>query len=195
VAHDDGRVPDYTALSLTDVGIGLANIARETQTTFGGFDGRQLNWRPDAVRWSVAQCFEHLFKANDLMFRAMERALSESPRGVLPRVPILPGVLGRMLIRSQAPGSTRKFTAAPVAQPEASNIAADIVHRFVEQHQDAVARLQAIDERKAAGAIMRSPIVSVIVYSVLDGWRLVVAHDWRHIEQARRVTRLPGFLV
>src|SRR5262245_6503527 len=123
---------DYTTLSLTDVGIGLANIARETQTTFGGLDVRQLNWRPDSIRWSVAQCFEHLFRANALMFQAMESALNESPRGVLPRVPFLPGILGRMLIRSQAPSSTRKYTAAPVAQPETSNIAADIVPRFVE---------------------------------------------------------------
>jgi hypothetical protein len=40
---------------------------------------------------------------------------------------------------------------------------------------------------------MTSPFVKVIAYSVLDGWRLVVAHGWRHVEQARRVTESPGF--
>jgi DinB superfamily len=187
---------DYTTLSLADVGNGLADIARETQATFGGFDGRQLNWRPDGARWSVGQCFEHLLKANGLMFQAMENALNASaPRTLLQRLPVLPAVLGRMLIRSQAPSSTRRFTAAPIAQPATSDIAADIIHRFVAQHHAAVTRLQTLDDQRAACAIMPSPIVSVIVYSVLDGWRLVVAHDQRHIEQARRVTLLPGFPV
>jgi DinB superfamily len=58
---------DYTALSLADVRAGLDQIAREAETTFGALDARQLNWQPNAARWSVAQCFEHLdFAANGL---------------------------------------------------------------------------------------------------------------------------------
>jgi hypothetical protein len=49
---------DFTTLSLADVKSGLDEVARDTQVTFGGLDARQLTWRPDAVRWSVAQCFE-----------------------------------------------------------------------------------------------------------------------------------------
>jgi hypothetical protein len=55
---------DYTTLSLAEVSTGLDGMAQETQATFGGFDARQLNWRPGAARWSVAQCFEHLLTAN-----------------------------------------------------------------------------------------------------------------------------------
>jgi hypothetical protein len=40
---------------------------------------------------------------------------------------------------------------------------------------------------------MTSPFVRFITYSVLDGWRLAVAHDRRHFEQARRVTLMPEF--
>jgi DinB superfamily len=185
---------DYATLSLADVRAGLDNIARETQSTFGGLDARQLNWRPDATRWSVAQCFEHLLLANRLMFQAAEDALNDTaPRTIWRRLPVLPGVLGRMLVRSQAPSTARRFTAAPEAQPATSDIAADVIQRFVEQHRGAVARLQALDERDAARTIMASPFIRVITYSVLDGWRLVFAHDRRHFEQARRVTLSTGF--
>ena len=185
---------DYATLSLADVRNGLESIGRETQAMFGGFDGRQLNWRPDATRWSVAQCFEHLMTANRLMFQAAEDALnSVTPRTVWQRLPVLPGVFGRMMVRSQAPGAARKFTAPSKAKPATSDIAADIIQRFVEQHRHAAARVQALDEQDAARAIMTSPFVRVITYSVLDGWRLVVAHDRRHFEQARRVTLTPGF--
>jgi hypothetical protein len=185
---------DYTTLSLAAVRTGLDDITRETQLTFGVFNARQLNWRPDATRWSVAQCFEHLFMANRLMFQAAEDALNDTtPRTIWQRMPVLPGVLGRMLIRSQAPSATRRFTASPKAQPAMSDIASDIIQRFVEQHRHAVARIQVLDERHAARAIMTSPFIRVITYSVLDGWRLVYAHDRRHFEQARRVTLSPGF--
>ena len=185
---------DYTTLSLAEVKTGLDDVAQETQATFGGFDVQQLNWRPDATRWSVAQCFEHLLTANRLMFQAAEAALNNAgSRTLWQRLPVLPGVLGRMLIRSQAPSASRKFTAPPKAQPSTSDIAADIIQRFVEQHHDAVARVQALDERDAARAIMTSPFIRVVTYSVLDGWRLLLAHDRRHFEQARRITLSAGF--
>jgi hypothetical protein len=41
--------------------------------------------------------------------------------------------------------------------------------------------------------IMTSPFVSFITDSLLDGARLMLAHDHRHIEQARRVTHARGF--
>jgi hypothetical protein len=189
-------VIDYATLSLAEVRAGLDEITRDTRATFGSFTSRQLNWRPDAARWSVAQCFDHLLLANRLMFQAADNALRhETPRTVWQRLPVLPGVLGRMLIRSQAPTTVRKFTAAPTARPATSEIAADIIQRFLEQHRDAVARVQAVDERVAAHTIMTSPFIRVITYSVLDGWRLVHAHDRRHVEQARRVTHTPGFPV
>ena len=185
---------DYTTLSLADVRTGLDDVAREARQTFGAFDARQLNWRPDAERWSVAQCFEHLLAANRLMFQAAEDALNgTAPRTVWRRLPLLPGVFGRLLVRSQSPGATRRYTASPKAQPAASDIAADVIQRFAEQQRAAVERLQTMDERDAARTIMTSPFASVITYSVLDGWRLVFAHDRRHFEQARRVTLSPGF--
>jgi hypothetical protein len=184
---------DYAALSLADLGAGLADIARDTQTTFGGLDARQLNWQPRPGQWSIGQCFDHLRKVNGMMFQSAEEALDNTrPRTIWQRLPLLPGVLGRIMIRSQAPGSERKYTAPAKAQAS-SDIAADIIQRFVEQHRDAVSWVQSLDDRDAAGSIMTSPFLKVITYTVLDGCRLVVAHDRRHFEQACRVKLSPEF--
>jgi len=185
---------DYAALSLAEVRSGLEAVAGEVHATFGGLGSGQLNWRPDPGRWSVAQCFEHLLTADRLMFRAAEAALADgAARSVWQRLPIVPSLLGRMLIRSQAPGGTRRFTAPAQAQPASRDIDADIVQRFVEQQRGAVARLRTLDEQRAARVIMTSPFIKVVTYSVLDGWRLVLAHERRHFEQARGVARSPGF--
>jgi hypothetical protein len=185
---------DYSALSLDEVRAGLDAVGQEAAVEFGGLAARQLNWRPDDTRWSVAQCFEHMVTANGLLMMSSEAALTGSePRTVWQRLPGVPGLLGRMLIRSQAPGGTRRFTAPSKAQPAASDIAADIIPRFVAQHRDVVVRLRALDEPRAARTIMTSPFARVITYSVLDGFRLMLTHDRRHVEQARRVRQAPGF--
>jgi hypothetical protein len=185
---------DYTTLSLADVGAELSAIARDTQSLFGRLDERQLNWRPAAASWSVAQCFDHLLNANHGMFQAVDAAMdSARPRTLWQRLPILPGVFGRMLIRSQMPEAKRKFTAPRQATPASSAIDPRIIERFVTHQAEAAARVRALEGRDVAHIVMVSPFIAFITYSVLDGCRLLVTHERRHLEQARRVTDEPGF--
>jgi len=184
----------YETLSLSEVRKGLESIAREAEQSFGSLTAGPLNWRPDPKSWSVAQCFDHLITTTRLMLQAADAALSgTAPKTVWQRLPAVPGLLGRMLVRSQAPSTVRKFRAPAKAQPASSDIDAAIIQRFVEQRGAAVRRLQDVNERDVARTIMTSPFLRVITYSVLDGWRLVLAHDRRHFEQARRVTSWVGF--
>lgn len=184
---------NYTRLPLADVTSALLSVARETQAAFGSLDARQLNWRPDEARWSVAQCFQHLLTANGLVLQSAQHALRHSPSTVWQRLPLVPRLFGWALIRSQAPGATRKYRAPAKARPTTSEIPTDVIERFVDQHHAAAQWVQTVDEREAVRAVMISPFIRFVTYSVLDGCRLVVAHDHRHFDQARRVTLAPGF--
>ena len=185
---------NYETLSIVEVQRCLADIARDAASTFGGLTPQQLNWRPDEARWSVAQCFDHLLSANRQVFKAADEALTGvAAPTVWQKLPVLPGVFGKALIRSQSPSGTKKYQAPPQARPSASDIAADVIEHFVGQTREAMARVGALDDRAAARAIMTSPFIRFVTYSVLDGWRIVVAHDRRHFEQARRVTEEAGF--
>jgi hypothetical protein len=193
---DDGRRDnDYTKLSLAEVVVGLENVRRQVQATFGALNGEQLNWRPDATRWSVAQGVEHLLTSGNQIRQAADDALTGSrPQTIWQRLPLLPRIAGRLMIRSLSPQATRKLAAPSAAQP-ASNISADVIRRFVEQHGQLVGWMNRLDETNAACVIMTSPYVDVVTYSVLDACRILIAHDRRHFEQARRVMALPGFPV
>ena len=187
---------DYTTLSLATIRAELDAISDDVQATFGPLDLRQLNWRADAARWSVAQCLDHLLSANRQMLDSAAAALGGArPQTIWMRLPIWPGFAGRMLIKSMSPQATRKFKAPAPSQPTASAIEPGIVARFVGQQRDLVTRVSALDEARAARLVMTSPFVKVVTYSVLDGWRLIVAHERRHVEQARRVTQTAGFPV
>ncbi len=65
-----------------------------------------------------------------------------------------------------------------------------MIVRFV-RHQGEMAALM----RATEGADLRRTIVTspVATYSLLDAYRIVVAHERKHFEQARRVTEAEGF--
>lgn len=185
---------DYARLSLSDIQAEFDAIAQSAGSMFGHLDDRQLNWRPDPGSWSVGQCLDHLLTANREMFQAMDRALDDRrPRTVWQRLPLVPSLLGRLLIRSQTPSGTRKFKAPAKAAPAGSVLDRGIVTRFVDGQRDAKVRLQAVAGRDPARTIMVSPFAAFIPYNVLDGWRLLVAHEHRHLAQARRVIATSGF--
>jgi len=178
---------DYTRLSLAECAVALEKIARDARATFADLGAEQLNLRPDEGHWSVAQCFQHLLTANSLMMRSAGDALTHPRSSIWQRVPLLPSLFGRALIRSQSPTSTGKYSAPANARPTSSDIAADIISCFSTQQCEIAEWMRTIDERNAARRIMTSPFIRFVTYSVLDGCRLIVAHDRRHFEQARRV--------
>lgn len=172
----------------------LSAIARDTQSVFGALVERQLNWRRDATSWSVAQCFDHLLNINREMFQAIDAALDGShPPTLWQRLPALPRLFGSMMINSQSPEAKRKFKAPRSAVPASSAIDRQIIERFVAYQHEAAARVRSLEGREPARVIMVSPFASFITYSVLDGCRIIVTHERRHFEQARRVTLAPGF--
>jgi hypothetical protein len=183
----------YTKRSPAQLDDEFSTIARDVATVFGALGGKQLNWQPHAARWSIAQCFDHLLKTDHEMLQAIGRALD---RAVVPtvwqRLPLWPRLLGRMLITSQAPGGKRKYTAAAIAQPASSDLAPDTIERFIASQHRVAAGLRTLSAADGQ-RIMVSPFVAQITYSVLDGYRLIAAHQRRHFEQAARVMAHPEF--
>jgi len=41
--------------------------------------------------------------------------------------------------------------------------------------------------------VITSPVAGVVVYSLMDAYRLIVVHEQRHFQQAKRVTEEPSF--
>jgi hypothetical protein len=182
---------DFRELSLAEVLAEIRAVAEGAKNVFADLDEAQLNWKPDPNRWSVGQCFEHLVTSNRLMVDAAKSAIANPPSSIWQKWRWWSKVWGREMIRTQGPVVGRKFT-TPAKSTPPSHAPADIVARFITQHHELDVWIRGLDEARV-GAIMASPFVGIITYSVMDGLRLLVAHDWRHLEQARRVlAALPG---
>lgn len=168
-------------------------IADETSSTFGNLSVAQLNWKPSPERWSVGQCFDHLLTANKGYFPVIEEVLAGKKRTFWQSIPVLPGLAGRLLIKSLDPSTTRKVKAPKRFEPAQSSISGSIINDFVAQQGRIVEKMKATEHLDLENIVITSPAAAVITYSLIDAYRIIVVHEQRHFQQAKRVTEEPAF--
>ena len=168
-------------------------VASDTRSTFGHLSPSQLNWKPSPERWSVAQCFEHLLTSNKGYLPIIDNVLAGYKRTFWQSMPVLPGLMGKLLVKSMDPASTRKVKAPKRFQPAQSEIRGSIINDFVDQQKQIVDKMKATEHLDLEKIVITSPVAGVVVYSLMDAYRLIVVHEQRHFQQAKRVTEEPGF--
>ena len=185
---------DYTKITLAEAIREIERVTSEVSRDFGALSPAQLNWKPAPDRWSVGECLEHLITSNSLYFGIVEAILAGPySKPFFGRVPGYPGMCGRMLVNTVSPQTARKVKTMQVFEPARSTVDADEVARFTE-HQGRLLELIRKSERlDLEETIIASPATSMIVYSLLDAWRLIAAHEARHLGQARNVAAMDGF--
>ena len=169
-------------------------VADETKRVFGRLSAEQINWKPNGEEWSIGQCFDHLIISNRLVLTIIEQIQQgRRRRRTWERVPLLPRLFGRLLIRTLRADSGRKANAPRALRPSSSHISAGIIASFIEQQE----RLLHLIEETRGLALERititSPVVRLITYSLMDAYRLIVVHEQNHFVQASRLLEAPGF--
>lgn len=155
----------------------------------------QLNWRPSADMWSIAQCLEHLAVATKEFEKYFGPALASAPAKplVTKATAYKPTLLGGWLAKQVSPEGERKLKSPKIFRPApASNIAGAVAMFLDRQRQfvDFVRRCASIDYNKSR---IRSPVTPLIRYSLADAFVITVLHGERHLNQARRVREMPQF--
>ena len=171
-------------------------IIDDARSTFGKLSSAQLNWKPSAERWSVGQCFDHLINTNEGYLPIIESVRTGTKKTTFwERLPVLPGLVGSLLIKSLDPASTRRVKAPKRFEPAHSNISATVIDDFAAQQNKIIAGMKATGHLDLGKIVITSPAVSAgfFTYSLLDAYRIIVFHEQRHFQQAKRVTDEGGF--
>ena len=169
-------------------------IAQDTHAVFAHLSGRQLNWKPGADQWSIAQCFDHLMTANGAYFSIFEKVLSGDKKNTFwESLPLLPSFWGKMLIKSLDPESTRKLKAPRIFHPSSSTVDAAIIRRFIDQQNQVITYMKATEDLDLQKIKISSPVTDFITYSLMDAYTIIVTHEKRHFVQAMRVSEMNGF--
>src|SRR5437588_1241606 len=169
-------------------------IADETLAGFGDLTAQQLNWKPSADRWSVAQCCDHLVTANEAVFPIFEKVLSGEKKNTFwESLPWLPSFWGKMLIKAVAPESARKLKAPKIFHPSNSTVDGAIIRRFIDQQNQVIRYMKTTKDLDLEKIKISSPVTNLIAYSLMDAYRIIITHEKRHFLQAMRVSEMDGF--
>jgi hypothetical protein len=172
----------------------LQKSDQEAERIARALSDAQANWQPRETSWSVAQCLDHLGRANKVYAEALHQAVSETRVAKKPQsVPIQPGWFGRYFIRSLEPPPKRKLPAPKKIVPVSCISSHEALDGFLRSHEDVRAVI-----RDAAGLDLNrirfhNPFIGVLRFTVGTGLLIITAHDRRHLWQAERVLECPGF--
>ena len=126
-------------------------IADDAQKSFGQLNAQQLNWRPSANQWSVAQCLEHLIVINSTYFPILEGIERDRYKpSIQQRLPLLPRFFAWMVLKAVSPETKSKFKTAGHVAPSSSTIADDILAKFKAHQQELIRHMK---ERAEAGRV------------------------------------------
>jgi hypothetical protein len=194
---DAAEEREQAPLSNADVGKLLREakaVTSEAAIEFGQLSAEQLNWRPSDAEWSIGQCFDHLITTNLAMFPQIDEVIrGEKRQSFWENLPVVPGLWGKFIISRARPETVAKSKAPRVFEPSQSAIGGDIIARFVEHQTTFAEKLEATARVELTGTRVTSPVAKFVTYSLLDALRILVFHERRHFNQARRVLQSEGF--
>lgn len=183
-----------TGVDMTNFLAEATRLAAEVKRSFECLSPQQLNWKPHPEQWSIGQCLHHLVIANESFFTTFETVLKGEKKAALwERMPLLPSLFGKLVIKAVSPESATKLKAPKAFRPSSSNIDARIVADFGDRQSRLIEKMKASARLKLESTIITSPATSLITYSLRDAFKIILAHERRHVSQARRVMELKDF--
>lgn len=184
----DPRLPAWSVRLIDE----LDTIDRRVNDLARGLSPEQLNWKPTENLWSVGQCLQHLYAANEVYLPAIANALGDRPPS--PVQDITPGWLGRWFIRTYIePSSRGKRARAPRRIAPAQQIDPSVLDLFLRSNdvaRDLVRRAGAYNINRIR---FRNPFIPLLRFTVGTGLEIVWRHQRRHLLQAERIKQTPTF--
>lgn len=172
----------------------LRLVSDAARTAFGHLSAAQIGWKPAETEWSVGQCLEHLVLSNEPYLPLLEEiARGRRKARAIERVPVLPGLWGRMLIRSLRPDSGRRLQARKAFRPTERAVDPGVVTRFLAEQDRLLDLMQATARLDLERIVITSPVLRLITYSLMDAYRIIAVHEQNHLVQARNVLLSEGF--
>ena len=169
-------------------------IKAEGHAVCAGLSESQFNWRPGEGRWSIAECLVHLNVAVSRTLPAFDRAIAagraKGPTAQGGREgPTRYGWFSRWMIGSmEPPPKWRMRTVGVFAVPAGgTHTLARVLPEFVAVRDQLAERVRRADGLDLKRIRTVSPVTSLLRLPLGAYLQFVIAHDRRHLWQARQV--------
>jgi len=169
-------------------------IADQATALTRGLTETQFSWRPGPNEWSIQECLAHLTIVGQYEIKQIESAIATArERGLTGAGPFRYGFLDRSILQHTEPPVRRKFTAPRRFRPVHGQPVTAILPTFLHL-QD---HFQRVVEQSRGLHLARvkvpTPISRWLKLSLGMTFAQILAHERRHLEQARRAREHPQF--
>ena len=180
--------------SLGGIAEQIEAIRERLETLAAGKSNEALNWRPEANRWSIAECIEHLNLTADMLLPEIDKSIAAG----ITAEPGTEGVarhsmLFRWLLPVIEPPPKRRFKAPRASRPRPDLHAESVVARFAKVQDEVVERLDRARGINLTRTKVRHPGAPLMRFRLGEIFVTIAAHERRHLWQAEQVTKAEGF--
>jgi hypothetical protein len=151
----------------------------------------QFTWRPDPHAWSIAECLDHLNATARVYLPRLDEAISDAiRRGLYGSGPFAYDWAGRLLVRLSEPPPRIRATSPPPYLPAANRSRHEVMAAFRAYQIQFIDRLRQANGLDLARARVNAPMANWLRISLGCGFLAILAHERRHLWQARQVLQM-----
>jgi hypothetical protein len=165
-------------------------VKADAPSVCAGLTESQFNWRPGPDRWSIAECLVHLNLSVDHTLPAFDRAIAQGrAKEHLNAGPFRYGWFTSWNVRFMEPPVKRRMKTFKLLQvpPGASHAQGRVLADFLALRDQLAERVRQADGLDLRRIRVVSPVSWFFRLPLGGYFRFVVAHDRRHLWQARQV--------
>jgi len=171
---------------LNELDQSVQEIIHTIDHDFATLSSRELNWKPLPEKWSIAECLEHLNIYSRYYNPAMEHAIAEGKK-----YPATDGFksswFGNFSVKSVHPDNMKLQKTLKRLDPAQSRVSDNVVEEFL-MHQKKLQKILSESRTLNLNRIkIPAEVAKFMKLRLGDCLRFVIAHEQRHIRQAKNV--------
>jgi len=168
----------------------LDQLTKAFKDEFEPLSEAQLNWKANSQKWSVAQNIHHLIVVNESYYSILQKIRNNTYQVPwLGRVRFITHFFGKTVLGAVQPDRRKKMNTFPIWEPVVSNISGILAQFEKHQHElkELILSSQDLIEKEV---VISSPANSMIVYKLETAFDIMIAHEKRHLEQAKEMNQI-----
>lgn len=169
----------------------LNEVSAVAEQEFTALTAEQLNFKPGADKWSIAQCLDHLIVTNETYYPQFNEVISgKHKNSFFQSIKFVSNFFGKSMVRDLGPEKRKSFKNPGMFTPAQGNLPADIVSRYLAHQQIMQDYFKKLSEHDTENTVIHSPAAKVITYNLIDVMNIIVVHSQRHLQQALDVKKV-----
>ena len=164
----------------------LKEEKKQVEQSFGMLDEEQLLYKAAPKKWSIAECFQHLYIANSLYLKDIESRLNKS-EVVTIEYPIKLSWMGKLFLYFVDPQYKWKVKAPKIFKPVDKNrvySGKEVLNNYLKLQDELIEAAERAMGYDHKNIYTYSPLSSLLRFNIGEQFYIMLRHEKRHINQA-----------